>query len=505
MSKMTLLQASRLRHPHLWGPGAVLLAAGLLVVGCSVGPDFKRPDAPAVDRYTKNPLPPKTASADVPGGEAQSFVQGQDIPSEWWTRFRSPALDALVARALKANPTLAAAHAALRQAVELVYAQEGYYYPTAGLGFSPSYQKSSASLSPPLNTNNLRYGLFTAQVNVSYAPDVFGGNRRQVESLQAQADALRFQREAAYVTLSTNVVAAAVQDASLRAQIAALREIVAIDTKSLDLLRRQLAAGAVTALDVAAQEAALAQAQQTLPPLEKQLEQNRHLMMALAGGFANDSEEAKFELAKLTLPSDLPVSLPSKLVEQRPDVRAAEAQLHAASALIGVAVAKRLPQFTIAGGYGGMATHIDKMFDPGNTFWSIVGSVTQSVFDGGTLLHQQRAAEAAFDQAAAQYRSIVIAGFQNVADCLVALQADAENLKAAVASERAAKVTLDITVRQQQLGQVNYLALLSSQQVYQQAVVSRAQAQAARLVDTAALFQALGGGWWNRSEDSPGN
>jgi NodT family efflux transporter outer membrane factor (OMF) lipoprotein len=470
-----------------------------------VGPDWKRPEAPAVDRFTKEPLPSKTVSADVPGGEAQAFVQDQDIPHEWWTRFRSPALDALVGRALKVSPTLAAANAAIRQALELVAAQEGYYYPTVGAGLSPSYQKASATLSPPLNTSALRYGLFTAQVNVSYAPDVFGGNRRQVESLMAQAESARFQKEAAYVTLTANVVAAAVQDASLRAQIAAFREIVAIDSKSLELLRRQLAAGAVTGLDVAAQEAALAQAQQALPPLEKQLEQNRHLMMALAGGFPSDSGDLKFDLALLHLPADLPVSLPSKLVEQRPDVRAAEAQLHAASAQIGVAVAKRFPQFTIGGGYGGMATHIGKMFDPGNTFWSIVGSVTQSVFDGGTLLHQQRAAEAAFDQAAALYRSTVIGGFQNVADTLVALQSDAENLKAAVASERAAKGTLDITVRQQQLGQVNYLALLSSQQAYQQALVSRAQAQAARLVDTAALFQALGGGWWNRPGDASGN
>ena len=502
---MTSHQALRHREAFWRGARGLLAGAGLLLSCCTVGPDFHRPDAPAVDRYTKQPLPPKTASADVAGGEAQTFVQDQDIPHQWWARFQSPALDALVGRALKASPNLAAANAALRQAEELVLAQEGYYYPSVGVGFSPSYQKSSATLSPPLNTSSLRYGLFSAQVNVAYAPDVFGGNRRQVESLQAQVEATRFQREAAYVTLTTNVVAAAVQDASLRAQIAAQREIVAIDTKSLELLRRQLAAGAVTGLDVAGQEAALAQAQQALPPLEKQLEQNRHLMMALAGGFASEAEELKFDLAMLHLPSDLPVSLPSKLVEQRPDVRAAEAQLHAASALVGVAVAKRLPQFTIGGGYGGLSTHIGRMFDAGNTFWSIVGSVTQSVFDGGTQLHQQRAAEAALEQAGAQYRSTVIAGFQNVADTLVALGADAENLRAAVASERAAKATLDITVRQQQLGQVNYLVLLSSQQAYQQALVSRAQAQAARLVDTAALFQALGGGWWNRPMESSGN
>jgi NodT family efflux transporter outer membrane factor (OMF) lipoprotein len=317
------------------------------------------------------------------------------------------------------------------------------------------------------------------------------------------AEAQRFQLEAAVVTLTANLVAAAVQEASLRAQIAATREIIAISTKSLELLRRQLAAGAVTGLDVAAQEAALAQLQQTLPPLQKQLEQNRDLLMALAGGFPGDPAAETFDLASLHLPRELPVSLPSKLVEQRPDVRAAEAQLHAACAQIGVAVAKRLPQFTIGGGYGGLSTHFTQMFDPGNTFWTVVASATQTLFDGGTLLHQQRAAEAAYDQAAALYRSTVITGFQNVADTLVALHADAESLKAAVASERAAKVTLDITQKQQQAGQVNYLALLAAQQAYQQALITRVQAQAGRLVDTAALFQALGGGWWNRPSPSP--
>jgi NodT family efflux transporter outer membrane factor (OMF) lipoprotein len=234
----------------------------------------------------------------------------------------------------------------------------------------------------------------------------------------------------------------------------------------------------------------------------KSLEQNRDLLMALAGRFPSDPAEEKFELATLHLPQELPVSLPSKLVEQRPDVRAAEAQLHASSALIGVAIANRLPQFTINGAYGGLSTSFTKMFDPGNTFWNVIASATQTLFDGGTLLHQQRAAEAAFDQASAQYRSTVIAGFQNVADSLIALYADAESLKATTASERAAKKTLDITLRQQQAGQVNYLSLLAAQLAYQQALITRVQAQASRLSDTAALFQALGGGWWNRPSES---
>ncbi|HVR86764.1 MAG TPA: efflux transporter outer membrane subunit [Planctomycetota bacterium] len=487
-----------------WSAGvrAALLALALLS-GCAVGPDFHRPEAPPVQGYTRAPLAPKTASADVRGGEEQTFVPGLEISHQWWTLFESPALSALVDRALQASPTVTAAQAALRQATELVAAQEGTFYPSLQAGFTPGYQKASANLSPPLNSNLLRYGLYTAQLSVAFTPDVWGGNRRAVESLQGAAEAQRFLLEAALVTLTTNLVSAAVQEASLRAQIAATREILAISTKSLDLLKAQLAAGAVTGLDVAAQEAALAQQEQTLPPLQKQLEQNRDLLMALLGGFPGEPTGETFDLASLHLPQELPLSLPSKLVEQRPDVRAAEAQLHAACAQIGVAVAKRLPQFTIGGGYGGTSTHFSQMFDPGATFWSIVGSATQTLFDGGTLLHQQRAAEAAFDQAAALYRGTVITGFQNVADTLVALHADAESLKAAVASERAARRTLEITRKQQQAGQVNFLALLSAQQAYQQALITRVQAQAGRLVDTAALFQALGGGWWNRPPPAP--
>src|SRR5439155_18088960 len=237
--------------------------------------------------------------------------------------------------------------------------------------------------------------------------------------------------------------------------------------------------------------------------LQKQLEQTRNLLTALTGRFPSDELAERFELAALRLPAELPVGVPSRLVEQRPDVRAAEAQLHAASAQIGVAVASRLPQFTITGAYGGTSTTLLQMFANSNPFWSIAGTVAQTIFDGGTLLHRQRTAEAAFEQTAAQYRGAVLTGFQNVADALYALQADAEGLRAAVAAERAAKRTLDITLKQQELGAVSYLALLSARQVYQQALISRVQAQGNRLADTAALFQALGGGWWNRPVATP--
>ena len=505
-------------------PGALAaLAALALVSGCAVGPDFQRPDAPAVNDYTRQPLVAKTASADIAGGEEQRFVQNRDISQQWWTLFQSPQLNALIEKALKANPTIVAAQAALRQANEFVYAQQGFFYPTIAAGYTVERQQLAGNLggnSPGIQGNGtvistfmnpggpapfngpVTFNFHTAQLTVGYVPDVFGGNRREVESLSALAESQRFLLEATYLTLTSNLVAAAVQEASLRAQVAATTDIIAISTKSLELLRRQFELGYVARLDVAAQEAALAQVQQTLPPLRKQLEQTRDLLTALAGRFPSDEPEETFELSALHLPQDLPVSLPSKLVEQRPDVRAAEAQLHAASAQVGVAVANRLPQFTITGALGGTAAVFTEMFSPGGPFWNSIGNVTQPIFAGGTLLHRQRAAEEALKQAGAQYQSTVIAAFQNVADTLYALQSDAESLNAAVAAERATKVTLDLVLKQQQLGLVNYLALLSAQQAYKQAVITRVQAQTTRFADTAALFQALGGGWWNRPDDT---
>jgi NodT family efflux transporter outer membrane factor (OMF) lipoprotein len=478
------------------------LAAMMLVSGCAVGPDFHRPALPVIEGYTRPSLAATTEAADVAGGQAQRLILAGEVPYDWWTLFRSPGLNELVAQAMQANPNLAATQQALRGAMELVVAQRGLFAPTVQASFSPSYQHTSETLAPPLNSNKFTYSLFTAQVVVGFTPDVFGGNRRQVESLLGQAEAQRFQLEAAYATLTSNVVAAAIQEASLRAQITATQEIVAISTRSLALVRRQFELGAVAGLEVAAQEAALAQVELTLPPLRKQLEQNRNLLMALTGRFPSDDLDQTFELASFELPADLPVGVPSRLVVHRPDVRAAEAQMHTASAQVGVAVASQLPQFTITGAFGGSSTSLVRMFANSNPFWSIAGAASQSLLDFGTLLHRRRAAEAAFEQAAAQYRSTVITGFQNVADTLYALQADAESLRVAVDAERAARRTLDITLKQQELGAISYLALLSARQAYQQALIARVQAQGSRLSDTAALFQALGGGWWNRPDEA---
>ena len=486
--------------------GGWLLAISLAaLLGCAVGPDFEPPAAPDVEGFTSSPFPGKTVSTEVAGGEAQRFVRGLDIPGQWWTLFHSEALNTLIDEALKNNPTLPAAEAALRQAWENVYAEQGAFFPTAVVSYSPSRNKTAtgvvftaASSGPPFFT------LHTAQVVVTYAPDVFGGTSREVESLAATAEFERFQVEAAYLTLTSNVVAAAVLEASLRGQIAATEEIIKIETQALGILRKQFELGQVAGADVAAVEATLAQAQATLPPLQKQLAVQRDLLTALIGRLPSQEPSEKFDLASLQLPRELPVSLPSQLVEQRPDVRSAEAQLRAASASIGVAVAAILPTFTLTPSAGLASNQFDQMFmTPGTAFWTLVGTATQTIFDAGALLHKKRAADAAFDQAAAMYRSTVITAFQNVADSLHALHSDAETLKAAYAAERAAFKSLEIARRQLQLGAIGYLGLLTAENTYNTALLALVQAQAARYADTAALFQALGGGWWNRTDAPP--
>jgi NodT family efflux transporter outer membrane factor (OMF) lipoprotein len=332
---------------------------------------------------------------------------------------------------------------------------------------------------------------------------VFGANRRQVESLDAQAQYQRFELEATYLSLVANVVGAAIQEASVRAQIAATQAIIADNQAFLSILRDKLANGYAMRLDVAAQEAALGQALQLLPPLQKQLEQTRDLIRVLAGRLPNEDVAETFQLEDLKLPGQVPLSLPSKIIEQRPDVRAAEEQLRATNAQVGVALANRLPQFSITGAVGGNASVFSQMFSSGGPFWDIIGSASQTIFDGNTLLHQQRAAEQALKQSAALYRSTMLSAYQNVADTLHAMLADADALGAAVVTERAAKEERDLTKTRRDEGYTDYLAELTAEMTYQNAVLGLAQAQAQRLGDTAALYQSLGGGWWNRPAGAP--
>ena len=476
-----------------------LLACSVLVASCAVGPDFRRPDPPPVQGYTPEPLATETVAAQTPGGAAQRFVRTMDVPGEWWTLFRSPALNSLVEQSLKANPTIQSAQAALRVAEENYLASRGAFFPSADASFSSSRQKTAPILSSPLNAPEPIFNLHTAQLSVAYVPDVFGRTRRQVESAAALAESQRYELEATYVTLSSNVVAGAVQEAALRAQLAAIEEIVKLETEQVALMQRQYELGAIAEANVIAQRVTLAQTQATLAPLRKQLAQQRNLLTALAGHFPSDEIAERFELAGLELPVELPVSLPSRMVEQRPDVRSAEARLHAASAEVGVATANMLPQFTINASAGSVATDIASLLRAGGGFWTVAANAAQPLFQGGSLLHRKRAAQAAYEQAAAQYRATVIAALQNVADTLRALQYDAIALKAALDAKLLAEESLAIARRQLELGDISYLGLLTAEQAYQQTVLALVQAQANRYADTAALFQALGGGWWNRA------
>lgn len=488
---MSLTIKSRLAH-------FIAALALLLLAGCAVGPNFKKSPAPNVPGYTPTPISTTTGTPNVAAGKAQHIADGSDIPGEWWTLFHSKPLNDLIERSLKANPDLKAAQAALLVARENVLAQKGAFYPSVSGGFSATRAKSSSNLSPVTNTPGLNYSLYTPQVSVSFVPDVFGLNRRTLESLVAQEQQARFALAATHITLSSNVAAAAIQEASLRAQIDATRQLIEINTNMLQTLRTQFAKGYVGSLEVAAQEAQLAQVTTALPPLLKQLAQQRDLLAVLSGAFPSEDPAEKFELSSLQLPQELPVSLPSQLVDQRPDVRQAEENLHSASAQIGIARANRLPNFALTSDAGSMAVILGRLFTGGTGLWDVGASVTQPIFDGGTLLHRERAARAAYVQADEQYRSTVLTAFQNVADTLNVLQQDADALKAAAAAADAAKSTLDLTKRQMQVGYVNYLALLSAEQAYQQSLMILVQAQSNRYADTAALFQALGGGWWHR-------
>jgi len=472
-------------------PYTAAAALGAALAAC-VGPNFHRPAAPDAQRYTEEPL--ATAAAPGVSGAAQRFLEHEDVARNWWTLFGSAQLDELVIEALRANPEVLSAQAALRQAMEIAAAQRGSYFPTVQASFDAQRQRNAVGvLAPTLASGTALFNLFTPQVTVSYVPDILGANRRQVESLEAQAEASRFALDATYLTLTANVVTTAIQEAALRNQIAATERQIALSRESLAVLRHQLDLGAVAEAVVFAEDASLAQLEGTLPPLHKQLHQARDSLAVLTGHLPSEFKSPPLELDQLALPVDLPLGVPSQLVERRPDVRAAEAQLHSATAQVGVAAANLLPQLTITGNFGSSATLMSDLFKSGTGFWALGGSAAQTLFEGGTLVHRKRAAEQALQQAAAMYRLAVLTAFQNVADALHALEADAEAESAASRAVEAAQKSLDVVRHQIELGSVNYLALVGAEQTYQQAVVGLVQARASRYADTAALFQALGG------------
>lgn len=488
----------------MYAPRAIIILLTLisaLLTGCAVGPNFHSPARPAVRSYTERVLPKKTVGTPSAGkaGKAQTFIHAQNIPSQWWYLFHSQDLNYLINRGLANSPNLAASYAALRSAQETLNAQIGNsFFPAFNAGLSAERQKFSG-VSEGFAESSI-FNLYNVNVNVAYTLDVFGGARRQVESLYAQVDYQQFELIAAYLTLTANIVTTAVLAASYEAQIQATRDLIHSQEQQLHILEKQFHLGGISQASVLTQQTLVNQTRATLPPLEKNLSQSRHALSVLVGDFPN-APLPNIRLDSLNLPAKLPVTLPSNLVRQRPDVRASEALLHAACANIGVATANLFPQFTISNTgsyYGWEASVPNQLFTPATNIWAITGAITQPLFHGGALLAQRRQAVAAYDQAAAQYRQTVLTAFQNVADTLRALETDARTLRAQKVAENSARDNLYLTERQYRLGGASYLSLLTAQQQYQTSRLAVIQAKAARYNDTAALFQALGGGWWNK-------
>lgn len=469
-----------------------------LATACkTVGPDFvtpAAPNAPESHPYTQAPMPAQTVSAPVAGGAAQRFLPGEAIPAQWWALYRSEPLDRLVRAAIANSPTLSAAEAALRVAQENYNAEYGSrVFPSVDGQLGVTRQRA-ATFGPAPSI----FTLYNTSVAVSYTVDAFGAVRRNLEALGAVIDYQQFQLEAAYLALTANVVTTAIQEASLRAQLQATREVLGSIEKSLELLEKQANLGAIARSPVLAQRSQAAQIRALLPALEKQLALTRHQLAVYAGRLPSEDGLPQFELASLRLPETLPVSLPSELVRQRPDIRASEALLHQASAQVGVAMANLYPQITLTGNVGATSARLGDLLSPSAFLWSVGAGLVQPIFHGGALSARRRGAEAAYEQAGAQYRQTVLTAFQSVANALRVLETDAETLRAQADAESLAREQLDLVTRQFKIGATNYLVLLDAQRTYQQTRVNLVQAQAARYADTAALFQALGGGWWNR-------
>lgn len=463
---------------------AVVSTAVVLLGGCAVGPDFERPKTPEVKSFTR---------PDSDTGQAASEPK-QVIPDKWWTAYHSDRINVLVERALEHNPNIDAGLANLKQAQEYVTAQRGLYYPQVQAGYGVSRQNSGQVLASPLNTGDSIYTLHTAQVNVSFVPDVFGGNRRQVESLQAYSDSQKYQLEALRLTIATNVVNAAIQEQLFVEQVAVVQEAIQAAKDQVQHTQIMLGNGYSSRIDLAQQEAAYAQAVAMLPPLKKQLELTRDLLAVLCGDYP-ESQPLAEGAQTIATPEELPRILPSQLVAHRPDVRAAEEMLHSTHALIGVAVANMLPQFSLTAGVAFTGPSADGLFSGDNQTWGILGSITAPLFSAGTLSARKRAAEQAAMAARAQYKNVVLTAFQNVADVLYALDADNQFLKAALDAETANLRVLTLTEQQFASGYVSRPQLLTARQAWLTAKLAQVSARAAYLGDTAGLYQALGGGW----------
>ena len=476
------------------------IALALALGACTaVGPNFKPPPAPAVTRYT---APDETAPASTDAGPtapAQTVSLGEKVAVDWWTLFRSQDLDELVKAAIAGSPTLESAQARLTAAKDEVAAAKGALYPQVSLSANDDFEKESANafgLSSTVVPLPPSFNFLQVGPTVTYTPDLFGGTRRRVEQQAALAEVQRDELGAAYLRLTGGAVAQAIQLAAVREQLKAVDDIIAIDRQNLDLVRDERQAGTAPDSDVIAAESQLADDETLRPGLDQQLSAARHAMAILLGRAPGDWSPPAFDLDKLTLPGQLPVSLPSDLVHQRPDIQAAEAQLHAASARIGIATAQLYPSITLSAGVSGGSLNGANLFSPSGLVWSVASGVTQPIFDGGTRRAERKAALADFKAYAADYKLTVLQSFGQVADILEALQHDATFLAAQ-------QHALDMASQSVKLQRINYdrggaglINLLDAERQYQRAALGYARATAQRYQDTTQLLVAMGGGWW---------
>ena len=481
------------------------LVAGVIVLacaGCTVGPDFRTPDVPTAKRYTTSLDPPAIA---LPGATLPTLVPGGDIPAEWWTMFGSSALDTLVARAFAASPTLAQATARLAQAEHEQRARTGAIeYPAlnATLGVNRQ-QVDPATIGFPEAPVPGPFTLYSVGVQVSYTLDVFGGTRRELEALAAEVDYQRYQLEAARLTLAANVAVTAIRRAGLRAQIGATQLIVEAQRRQLDIVEQRYALGGVALLDVENQRTLLAQTESALPPLVAAHAQAEHLLAIYTGAAPGEAELPALTLAELHVPAQLPLSLPSELARQRPDIRASEALLHKASANVGVATANLYPRITLSASAAPTQTSLSDLVSSGVNIWSIGANLLQPVFRGGELTERKEAAVATFEQAEAAYRETVLQGLRNVADVLRALEGDTRSLAKRSAQATHAEAAYRIALGRYDDGGTSQLDVLDAERQRLAAALARVEAEADRYADTVALLQALGGGWWTVADPAP--
>ena len=467
----------------------------LAMTACSTGP-VHPPDVPMSPQYTSVPVDiPAAAATGVP---AQSLVAGQDMPEQWWTLFKSPALDALVRQALENSPTITQATARLRQVQEERVARAGTaWFPRVDARLSANRidiePQAVGAGSLPIQTP---LDLYLATVGVSYNLDIFGAARHELQALQAEVEFESYQLEAARLSLAANVVTAAIREASIREQIAAVEQMIKFQQNRLTIVEKLEQLGTASGSDVVAQRLDLAQVRVMLPELRRQLEHVRHRLAVFTGVAPGAAQLPEFRLAEIRLPEQLPLSVPAELVRQRPDIRAAEALLQQAGSRVGVATANLYPQIMLTATGGSISTNSGDLFSDGTLFSLLGASLTQPLFHGRELQARRRAAVAAYDQASAAYRQVVLEGLQDVADVLRALEADAIKVAEHSAAAEHAQRFRDIVAGRYEAGGVSYYTLLEAERRLQSALLDRIQAEADRYADSAALLQALGGGWW---------